>query len=166
MRPEEARTCLSPFAWAAPSAEPGEYDRDGAFVIAMQSTHRRVPVPPHPLPPSDGPPEQRRDDDQGTGAPSPRFQQLLVRLEEGYEFHTRQLTELSPRPAGSAQAFDRDSLAAASRRALTVIAAALRDMAEGRYGICRSCGEAIPLERLEARPEARHCIRCQASSTG
>jgi RNA polymerase-binding transcription factor len=39
-------------------------------------------------------------------------------------------------------------------------------MAEGRYGICRSCGETIPLERLEARPEARHCIRCQASSTG
>ena len=135
-------------------------------MIAMQSSDRRVPVPPAPCSPPDGPPEQRQDVEERAGAQSPHFQLLLSRLEEGYEFHTRQLTQLSARPADSAQAPDQDSLAAASRQALTVIAAALRAMAEGRYGTCATCGQPIPMERLEARPEARHCLRCQASAAG
>lgn len=133
-------------------------------MITMQSTHRPAPVPPPPVPP-DAAAEQRQDEHHRTGDLPPRFEQLLARLEEDYEFHTMQLAHLSAQPAGSAQAFDRESLAAASRRALTVIAAALRDMAEGRYGTCRSCGRSIPWERLEARPEARHCVRCRPAST-
>ena len=38
---------------------------------------------------------------------------------------------------------------------------ALRRRAEGRYGICESCGRPIPKDRLEARPEAIYCIECQ-----
>lgn len=134
------------------------------FVIAIQPTDRRAPVPPDPLSPPQEPPEQRQDQEERAGADSPRFQQLLIRLEEGYEFHTMQLAQLSGQPADSGQDFERRSLAVASRQALTLIAGALRDMAEGRYGICASCGQPIPVERLEVRPEARHCLRCQASA--
>ena len=37
----------------------------------------------------------------------------------------------------------------------------LEDIQEGNYGICDSCGEDISLKRLEARPVARHCIKCK-----
>ena len=133
-------------------------------MIAMQPTDRRAPVPSHPLSSLQRAPEQRQDQEKRTGPGSPRFQQLLTRLEEGYEFHTMQLTQLSAQRGHLAQDFDRRSLAVASRRALTAIAAALRDMAEGRYGMCDSCGRPISVERLEIRPEARHCLRCQASA--
>jgi len=33
--------------------------------------------------------------------------------------------------------------------------------AEGRYGICQTCGKEIDPARLEARPEATNCIDCQ-----
>ena len=59
------------------------------------------------------------------------------------------------------EAFTRDSLVAASRRVLATIAAALRDVAEGRYGICEGCNGQIPAERMQARPEARYCVSCQ-----
>ena len=38
---------------------------------------------------------------------------------------------------------------------------ALRRREEGRYGTCASCGQSIPAERLQARPEATLCIDCQ-----
>ena len=136
-------------------------------MIAMQTRDRRPPVPPDPLSSSNGPPPHRRQHvDRRPDPRSPQFQQLLARLEAGYEFHTAQLAQLAQRSAGPADfsdTFERNSLAVASRQALNVIATALRDMAEGRYGTCASCDESIPIERLEARPEARHCLRCQTS---
>lgn len=92
-----------------------------------------------------------------------RRAQLLARLEADYELHTRRLTEMVGAPASDPEAaYTRDSLAAASRQALATIAAALRDVAQGRYGICEACQTPIPVERLEARPEARYCVSCQA----
>lgn len=41
------------------------------------------------------------------------------------------------------------------------IQTALRRHAEGRYGICDSCGEPIDPERLAVRPQATMCIDCQ-----
>ncbi len=38
---------------------------------------------------------------------------------------------------------------------------AMERRAEGRYGICDSCGKKIPKARLEARPQATLCIDCQ-----
>jgi len=38
---------------------------------------------------------------------------------------------------------------------------AMERRAEGRYGICEECGQEIPKERLEARPQATLCIDCQ-----
>jgi RNA polymerase-binding protein DksA len=39
---------------------------------------------------------------------------------------------------------------------------AIRALQKGTYGICERCGEQIPSERLEVRPEATHCVKCQA----
>ena len=41
------------------------------------------------------------------------------------------------------------------------IRASLEDIEDGVYGICDSCGRHIAIERLKARPVARHCIRCK-----
>lgn len=44
---------------------------------------------------------------------------------------------------------------------LSDVEAALAKMDAGSYGVCERCGEAIPLERLEAIPYARLCISCK-----
>jgi DnaK suppressor protein len=41
---------------------------------------------------------------------------------------------------------------------------ALRKFPLGTYSICESCGEKIDWARLEAKPEARLCIKCQRRS--
>lgn len=38
---------------------------------------------------------------------------------------------------------------------------ALRRISDGTFGKCEVCGEAIPEERLEARPMARYCLEHQ-----
>jgi RNA polymerase-binding protein DksA len=38
---------------------------------------------------------------------------------------------------------------------------ALERLANGAYGVCISCGEAIPQGRLEIIPYAAHCVVCQ-----
>ncbi len=44
--------------------------------------------------------------------------------------------------------------------ALTQIRQALRQVEEGTYGICESCGEEIGAERLKVMPFATRCIHC------
>ncbi len=46
-------------------------------------------------------------------------------------------------------------------RTLEEIDAALGRIAAGTYGMCVHCGDAIPAERLEFRPFAAGCVRCQ-----
>jgi RNA polymerase-binding protein DksA len=46
------------------------------------------------------------------------------------------------------------------RRMLEEIRAALARIKNGTYGVCDSCGEAIPDARLRALPWARVCVRC------
>ena len=41
------------------------------------------------------------------------------------------------------------------------VAAALRRMDEGTYGLCVDCGKPVPEGRLEARPDAARCVACQ-----
>jgi len=38
---------------------------------------------------------------------------------------------------------------------------ALRKFEEGTYGLCEECGARIERARLEALPQARHCLDCQ-----
>lgn len=43
-------------------------------------------------------------------------------------------------------------------------AAALDKIADGRYGVCEACGEAIGYARLLAYPSARRCLACQQNA--
>jgi DnaK suppressor protein len=48
----------------------------------------------------------------------------------------------------------------ATRDRLTAVDRALGRIEAGTYGGCLRCGRPIAVERLEARPEAEHCIDC------
>lgn len=48
------------------------------------------------------------------------------------------------------------------RARLALILGALRRMEDGSYGLCASCGEAIPFGRLQVFPEAPECSACGA----
>jgi len=41
------------------------------------------------------------------------------------------------------------------------VTAALARVTDGTYGVCIDCGDAIGVQRLEAYPTAKRCIRCQ-----
>jgi DnaK suppressor protein len=59
---------------------------------------------------------------------------------------------------------DADTLIASAERhalALADTSVALDKVADGRYGVCESCGEAIGYARLLAYPSARRCLACQ-----
>lgn len=60
------------------------------------------------------------------------------------------------------------SLEAERRRRLELqrIEASLKRIEEGDYGYCVSCGEQIPLRRLELDPTLPTCVNCASSGTG
>ena len=47
------------------------------------------------------------------------------------------------------------------QRMLADVQEALAKLEQGTYGLCEGCGETIDWARLEAKPEAKLCIRCQ-----
>lgn len=47
------------------------------------------------------------------------------------------------------------------RKLLGETEAALARVDEGTYGVCASCGESIPKERLKAHPSAVYCVECK-----
>ncbi len=60
---------------------------------------------------------------------------------------------------------DSDTLIANAERHATALAdtsLALSKVADGRYGLCERCREAIGYARLLAYPAARRCLSCQA----
>ncbi len=64
---------------------------------------------------------------------------------------------------GTTEAVDRlNKVGAANSIAMTLadVERALEKLADGTYGTCGDCGEAITLERLEAIPWATLCISC------
>ena len=68
-------------------------------------------------------------------------------------------------PEGATLAFERQHAAAlleAAREQVAAVDAALRRLAEGRYGTCDRCGQPIGAERLAARPASATCVRCAA----
>lgn len=52
------------------------------------------------------------------------------------------------------------SLNESERKRLQEVDEALDRIANGTYGICEECGEAISLKRLEVRPVAKYCVAC------
>ena len=70
-------------------------------------------------------------------------------------------------PEGATIAFERSQIEALARQAehhLEEIDAAVKRVDAGTYGICEVCGNPISAARLEARPTARVCIVCAAST--
>lgn len=63
---------------------------------------------------------------------------------------------------GTAMATDRITAVSAQEQLMSMLADVRRArerVAEGTYGLCEVCGEAIPAGRLEARPWAVRCIK-------
>ena len=68
-----------------------------------------------------------------------------------------------PADVGSSN-FERDqemSLAANQREMLDQARLALALFDEGRYGLCKNCGEPIGKARLQAFPRATMCVSCK-----
>src|SRR4051794_13049865 len=66
-------------------------------------------------------------------------------------------------PDGATIAYERartSALLAAARADLDVLQAAEARLDAGTYGLCRSCGDYIGVERLLARPAVQQCITC------
>jgi RNA polymerase-binding protein DksA len=62
------------------------------------------------------------------------------------------------------KAFEREqemTLLANTRDSLTQTAHALERLADGRYGICESCGGPVGKARLQAFPRATVCVVCK-----
>jgi DnaK suppressor protein len=68
-------------------------------------------------------------------------------------------------PEGATIAFERAqviALLSTAKQRLAELDGALARHAAGAYGMCESCGQRIPAERLEVFPAARTCVPCAA----
>jgi len=54
-----------------------------------------------------------------------------------------------------------EAVLAVARRQRSDVLAALHRIDLGTYGTCVDCGGAVPEGRLEAKPEAARCVKCQ-----
>ena len=108
-----------------------------------------------------------------------QLEEEQARLEKMIEEHERELEEArqtetsaerSPDP-GSAEAgsmnfeFEKElSLGQNTVDLLRKVERALSRVAEKTYGICESCGNPIPVARLEVLPYATECVSCARRS--
>lgn len=76
------------------------------------------------------------------------------------------LAEVDVEPdEGDAEIVEREKnavLIGVLERKLKDIDAALRSIDKGHYGICERCGEEIEAGRLEIKPDATLCVKCQS----
>jgi DnaK suppressor protein len=88
-------------------------------------------------------------------------EQLLFRREQLRQIAATSRAEDLRRRRCPAQDEVHVKLAASARMVLADVEAALRRIAEGRYGICHLCRRPVDRERLTVVPQARYCGRCQ-----
>lgn len=65
---------------------------------------------------------------------------------------------------GDAEIFEREkntALIAVLETKLRDVQTAIRSIEKGSYGICTRCGQPIEPGRLEVKPDATLCVRCQ-----
>ena len=89
-----------------------------------------------------------------------KLSQGAVEPHEGSPYGKREET--------ASESFQLESRLAAERHIreqLAEVGQALEKLAKGTYGLCDSCGKPIPLERLEAIPQASLCLECRARQT-
>lgn len=99
---------------------------------------------------------------------------LRARLADGMGMWKRQLVHdmsildlLTANPEEDPTGVERATTALQMYRAVEAIEEfedALLRLEEGRYGICQSCGRAIPIERLQVFPPARSCATCPTAA--
>jgi RNA polymerase-binding transcription factor DksA len=58
------------------------------------------------------------------------------------------------------------ALSAQARVAVEEIDIAIGKIHDGTYGVCETCGSAIPKERLKALPHAALCVKCKSGGLG
>lgn len=96
-------------------------------------------------------------------------EKLLIEREDvvGQLDHLKEymLAEVDVEPdEGDAEIVEREKnavLIGVLERKLKDIDAALRSIDKGQYGICERCGEEIEIGRLEIKPDATMCVKCQ-----
>lgn len=100
-----------------------------------------------------------------TSEPRTRLEAQLAELEDRLSRIERDLAE-PPDPDSSERAVQMEDDEALEGQAAVIsndiasVRRALERIADGTYGECVKCGEAISEGRLEARPEAAMCIGC------
>ncbi len=57
--------------------------------------------------------------------------------------------------------FNKERLSIHWKQELAQIERSLMRMQTGRFGLCDSCDEEIPVKRLKVRPDAHLCLNCQ-----
>ena len=62
-----------------------------------------------------------------------------------------------------AELVTKDALVESEQGLLEKIDLALRRIRDGSYGRCLKCTESIPIDRLDAKPSASLCIKCQSN---
>jgi DnaK suppressor protein len=81
--------------------------------------------------------------------------------------HLRELmqAEVDVEPdEGDAEIFEREknaALIAVLERKVQDIESALRSIEKGQYGTCERCSQPIEAGRLEVKPDATLCVKCQ-----
>lgn len=118
------------------------------------------------------------------GIVSDKYAGIRDRLTQEHTDLLHQLTEMGINPTSGNPTeveFEHgfaDSGAAAAEKAnlltvadtlkdtLSEVIAALKSLDDGTYGTCTQCGEPIPFERLEARPQSRICFTCKQRNGG
>ena len=103
-----------------------------------------------------------------------RLEQLLTDLNSSAETldpsdagDTGELSHLDQHPAEAASELteqERESaLLSVVDHQRDEVRRALERLDAGTYGSCTDCGQTLPDERLDARPEAARCIACQST---
>ena len=85
--------------------------------------------------------------------------EAVQRLEHERASRLTQLRAIDEAGAGEEQVVSaqKDTI----RRVLAEVEAALSRVQDGSYGVCRTCGKPIPVERLEILPYTPFCVPCQ-----
>ena len=91
-------------------------------------------------------------------------QNLRLQEEESRSISGEQHTESIDEAQARTETYTRDAMHVLDEKRLVRIRGALRRIREGGYGVCAACGAPIDEGRLEAKPEAAFCIRCEQST--
>lgn len=99
------------------------------------------------------------------------LEEQLARLTESTGTHESALEEshvtkdfVGPDRAAELESLEVDaSITASEHRLAAKVQHALQRIEKGLYGVCESCGAAIPTARLDAKPSVSLCLGCQAA---